>query len=206
MYNATQPNVQDIIADDKRTQSPRYRYVQWRIVAACRWYNVKKVLGWPAVILGDSMPARWFNRDKTANPEWNEILAELARRSEKITRLMIDKLVEALGERIVPGILPEAGDEDFSLWFKRLGTSAEDRHNGALQAVLLIAARITDYSLSYPSNLDQGYLFTELKLYLSSTRAWPIVGNVLTRFMREFVPRTPGSPVVYPLVSASLES
>jgi hypothetical protein len=54
-----------------------------------------------------------------------------------------------------------------------------DRHfispsNGALPTVLFLAARITDYSPSYPSNLDQGYLFTELKLYLSSTRAWPI--------------------------------
>ena len=83
---------------------------------------------------------------------------------------------------------------------------SHDRHfispsNSALPTVLFLAARITDYSPSYPSNLDQGYLFTELKLYLSSTRAWPIsqdsgLGNVLTRVMGEFVPRTPGSPAV----------
>ena len=142
------------------------------------------------------MPASWFNRSKTNNSEWNDIVAELDMTSMEITSFMVDKLVEALGERIVRELLPEVGDEEFLSWFKRLGTPAEDRQNGALQAVLLIAATITDYSPSCPSNLDQGYFFTQLKSYLSSTRASPIVGNALTRFMEEFVPRTPGSPNV----------
>ena len=78
------------------------------------------------------MPASWFNKNKTNNSEWNDIVAELDMTSKEITSLMVDKLVEALGERIVRELLPEVGDVEFLSWFKRFGTPAEDRQNGAL--------------------------------------------------------------------------
>jgi hypothetical protein len=207
MYLELEQGTQDQVSayiDERSSKS--YTYIRGKVVSARRYYEIKKCLGWSAVII-DCIPSTMFNPIKTTEAVWRQCVKELQDRGEDIRQITTQQLQNALGDRPATGLLDGVSNFDFLSWFNRFGTAAEYRNDGALAAVLLVAARSMHLNPPERHGIISPHLQVELD---SSDKLWPELGNealgMVSRFAGYMVPLGTMSKAITPLILAPLDS
>jgi hypothetical protein len=172
---------------------------------------VKDILGWIGVVLSNTMPNTWFSQKQTTDHYWKKRLVPyLTRLSRQICATMTDTLIQELGGKVIPGLLPGAEDAEFLNWFQ---SSPAPERKGGLQSVLLIATPFIELNLVPQAGAadahEEQYLHELLTITMrGGNQGWPQVGHSAlsqaSEWMGDLIPLTPGSIVMTPLLLAPL--
>ena len=97
---------------------------------------------------------------------------------------ILEMLIRRIGETSVEGLLPGVSDDEFLEWFRKLGGNDTPRHNGTLQAVLLVAARTV---ASTDSGMEGKWLLRDVETHLYGTSdVWPERGHMVLKLVDRF--------------------
>jgi hypothetical protein len=157
-----------------------YVGVKKRVNAALRWAAVKNKTSWAGIILGDSMPAAWFNYRVTPAAKWDDVLRLLSLYSKDIYAVAMSELVEQLGNMVPVTILQSHSDDEFLSWFD--GRVDPLGYCGALASVSWVAGRIAQVWGVRSDAVPAGnYCFTQLQDIKTD---WPDAGSCPTKATR----------------------
>jgi hypothetical protein len=151
-----------------------YVGVKKRVNAALRSAAVKNKTSWASIILGDSMPATWFNYCVTPAVKWDDVLRLLSLYSKDIYTVAMSEFVEQLGNMVPVTILQSHSDDEFLSWFH--GRVDPLGYCGALASVSWVAGRIAQVWGVRSDTVPAGnYCFTQLQ---DIETDWPDAGSL----------------------------
>jgi len=181
--NAVQSRYHSQVAIEGMTQKGESVFIKRRITTALRWYTIQEKLGWATVVLGDVMPAHWFEYARFSDAKWENLLKELAPYGDILAGEAMHLLEKAIGGDAPIRLLQKSPLRDFGNWLDAF-ISKQKRCRGSLKSVAWIAGRIAQRWCADPT-FPVPYLFEKLRLTPASAH-WPNAGEIATSTLEPF--------------------
>ena len=185
LHHATERPYHSQVTIEGKTEKGESMFIKRRITPALRWYSIQEMFGWAAVVLGDVMPAQWFEYIGFPDAKWEYLLTQLAPFGDVMTGRAMHLLEKTMGGDAPIKLLQKSPARDFGNWFDAF--ISKERvwgRGGSLKSVAWIAARIAQRWRA-ESTAPVPYLFEKLRSTTAST-PWPNAGEIATTTLEPF--------------------
>ena len=168
------------------TSKGESRFVKRRITTALRWYSIQQKFGWATVVLGDVLPAEWFEWTRFCDAKWENLLAELAPFGDVMAGQAMHLLEKMMGGEAPVRLLQKSTVGDFGNQFDAyISKEKAWSRGGSLKSVAWIAGRIAQRWSAHGSTSPVPYLFRKL-ISTTASAPWPDAGEIAMTTLEPF--------------------
>ena len=185
LYNAIEPLYHSQVRVEGVTPKSESKFVKRRITTAIRWYSIQEKFGWAMVVLGDIMPADWFEWTRFSDANWENLLAELAPFGDVMAGQAMHLLEKMMGEDAPIRLLQKFPAQDFGNRYDAyISKQTLWSRGGSLKSVAWMAGRIAQRWCA-GSTSPVPYLFQKL-ISTTASVPWPKAGGIAMMTLEPF--------------------